>query len=162
MGIHAIRQRAVFLDRDGVLNHAPVLNGKPHSPSSIAELKILEGVADACTRLHEARFLLIVLTNQPDVERGYQQREVVEAINGTLAAHLPIDEFRVCYHDDSTGCKCRKPEPGMIFDAAQDWNIDLSNSFMVGDRWVDIDAGRRAGCRTVLVRSDYRERKAEK
>lgn len=154
-------RQAVFLDRDGVLNGTIVRNGGPCPPSSVAELKILPGVVEACTSLHEAGFLTIVVTNQPDVAQGTQRREVVEAINQVLRRQLPLDDIRVCYHDDADRCPCRKPEPGLLLGAAQDWDIDLSASFMVGDRWKDIEAGRSAGCKTVFVDHGYTERQPD-
>ena len=150
-------RRAVFLDRDGVLNRAIVRNGTPYPPSGLAELEVLPGVVDACTALRAAGFLLIVVSNQPDVARGTQRREVVEAINDALCARGPLDDIRVCYHDEPDGCTCRKPRPGLLLEAARDWQIDLANSFMVGDRWKDIEAGRRAGCTTILIDYGYAE-----
>ena len=151
-------REAVFLDRDGVLNRAIVREGKPYPPTSIDELEILPGVARACVALHEAGLLLIVVTNQPDVARGIQRREAVEAINQALAHQLPLDDIRVCYHDDGPHCSCRKPKPGLLLDAARDWEIVLCSSFMVGDRWKDIEAGKRAGCQTIFVDYGYAER----
>jgi len=143
--------QAVFLDRDGVLNRAIVRDSKSYPPRSVDDLEILPGVAEACGVLHQAGFLLIVVTNQPDVARGTQRKEVVEAINRVLAERLPLDEIRVCYHDDDDHCTCRKPQPGLLVQAARDWDIDLPTSFVVGDRWKDIEAGQRAGCRTVFL-----------
>ena len=145
-------RRAVFLDRDGVLNRAFIHDdGKSHPPASPNELEILPGVAKACMTLRQAGFLLIVVTNQPDVARGMQRQDVVEAINDTLCSQIPVDDIRACYHDDADYCACRKPKPGLLVEAANDLEIDLSNSFMVGNSWKDIEAGRRAGCKTVLV-----------
>ena len=146
---------AVFLDRDGVINRAVVRSGKPYPPASIDDLEILPGVAEALDRLKHAGYSLVVVTNQPDVARGRQRREVVEAINDSLRERLPIDEFRVCYHDDADDCACRKPRPGLL---TQPPAYDLAASVMVGDRWRDIEAGRRAGVRaTVLIDHGYRE-----
>ena len=145
-------QRAVFLDRDGVLNRAfPGDDGKTHPPCSPEELEILPGVTEACDALRRAGFVLIVVSNQPDVARGTQRREVVERINGVLRRQVPIDDIRVCYHDNPDHCGCRKPRPGLLLDAAREWDVDLASSVMVGDRWTDIEAGWRAGCRTVLL-----------
>jgi len=154
-------RQAVFLDRDGVLIQVNVRDGKPHPVASLAEVEILPGVHEACTLLHEAGFLLIVVTNQPDVARGIQRREVVEAIHCMLRETLPLDDILVCYHDDADHCLCRKPEPGLLLQAAKDWNIDLSASYMVGDRWKDIEAGRRAGCITVFIDHAYEERRPD-
>jgi len=153
--------RAAFLDRDGVLIRAIVRAGKPYPPASLAEMEILPGVVEACTTLHEAGFLLIVISNQPDVARGTQRREVVEEINQALCSRLPLDDIRVCYHDDADHCSCRKPEPGLLLQAARDWDVDLSVSFMVGDRWKDVLAGRRAGCMTVFLDHGYAEKEPD-
>ncbi len=151
-------RRTVFLDRDGVLNRAFIHDdGMSHPPASSDELEILPGVAEACMALRQAGFLLIVVTNQPDVARGTQRRHVVEAMSDALRRQMSIDDIRVCYHDDSDDCACRKPRPGLLLEAASVWGIDLPSSFMVGDRWKDIEAGRRAGCRTVLIRRGYSE-----
>jgi len=154
-------RRAVFLDRDGVLTRANVVDGKPLPPVSVDELELLPGVEQACRELHEAGLLLIVVTNQPDVARGTQTMEAVEALNRELSSRLPLDEVRVCPHYDADRCQCRKPAPGLLLDAAHDWGIDLENSVMVGDRWRDVEAGRRAGCATVFLDSGYSERPPE-
>ena len=152
------KQKAVFLDRDGVLNRAIVKEGKPYPPGNLAELEIPEDVPRALQALKEAGFLLIGITNQPDVSRGTQQREVVEAIHASLLKALPIEGIFVCYHDDGDGCSCRKPLPGLLFQAAERYSIDLSASFMIGDRWKDMEAGRRAGCVTILIDHHYTEK----
>lgn len=154
-------QKAIFLDRDGVLNKAFIREGKPYPPTSLAELQILPGVKDALGALKENGFLLIVTTNQPDVARGTIQMETVEQINSFLQASLGIDEFRTCYHDTADNCTCRKPKPGLILDAARELGIDLSKSFMVGDRWRDVEAGHAAGVKTVFIDYDYLERRPE-
>jgi D-glycero-D-manno-heptose 1,7-bisphosphate phosphatase len=143
--------RAVFLDRDGVLNQAVVRAGVSTPPASVDELHILPGVQDACAILKGAGFLLIVVTNQPDVARGSTALETVEAINEGIRSSLPVDDIRVCYHDDNDKCSCRKPNPGLLLQAAADWKIDVAMSFMVGDRSKDVEAGKRAGCRTILI-----------
>ena len=146
---------AVFLDRDGVLNRVVVRAGKPYPPGSVGEIEIPPDVGPALARLKTAGFRLVVVTNQPDVARGRQRRAVVEAINADLAARLPLDEFRVCYHDDGDGCLCRKPQPGLLL-APPTYHI--ARSVMVGDRWRDVEAGRRAGVRaTVMIGDGYNE-----
>lgn len=150
--------RAVFLDRDGVLNHAVVKDGKPYPPASAAETRIMEGAAESLARLKQVGFLLLVATNQPDVGRGTQSLEAVEAIHEALRRALPLDEFYVCLHDNGAGCTCRKPAPGMLLEAQARHGIDLAESFMVGDRWRDIEAGQAAGCRTVWIDYGYGER----
>lgn len=154
-------KRAVFLDRDGVINKAIVRDGKPYPPANFSEFEILPGVKDALTKLHQAGYLLIVVTNQPDVARGTARRETVEEINDFLASHLPLDDFRTCYHDGVDQCACRKPKPGSLLGAARLHGIDLENSFMVGDRWRDVVAGQRAGCRTFYIDYGYAEKQPE-
>lgn len=151
-------KRAVFLDRDGVLNAAVVRNGKPYPPATAAELQIPDGTAEALARLKEQEYLLLVVTNQPDVARGSQKREVVEEINRRLRDALPLDDIFTCFHDDDDACDCRKPKPGLMTRAAAQYGIDLSRSFLVGDRWRDIDAGAGAGCKTVWIDGGYAER----
>lgn len=154
------RNRAVFLDRDGVLNRAVVRDGRPYPPATLEAFEILPGAAAAARRLRDAGFLLIGATNQPDVARGTQRREVVEAMNHRLLDAMPIAEIRACY-EDGDDCPRRKPNPGLLLEAAEDHAIDLSASYMVGDRWRDVEAGRRAGCRTVFIDRGYRERRPD-
>ena len=161
MGIDAQMKRAVFLDRDGVLNRALVSNGRPYPPRNVSQLEILPGVLPALGKLQAADFLLIVVTNQPDVARGVTTRDEVEKINAALGSVLPIDEFRTCYHDTDADCECRKPKPGALLAAAKAHDIDLSASYMVGDRWRDIEAGQRAGCNTIFVDYGYQEKQPD-
>jgi len=161
MGVGALthwNQRAVFLDRDGVINRASVREGKPYPPASLSELEILPGVSEAMRRLEAAGFRLIVVTNQPDVARGTQSRETVEAMHTLLLkAGLPITAFYVCYHDGPDNCDCRKPRPGLLVAAGLDHHLDLKRSYLVGDRWRDIEAGQRAGCQAFFVDYAYDE-----
>jgi D-glycero-D-manno-heptose 1,7-bisphosphate phosphatase len=147
-------ERAVFLDRDGVVNRAVVVDGRPYPPSSLEQLEILPGVPDAIASFRKSGFRIIVVTNQPDVATGRQAREVVEAMHDSLRARLPLDDIYACYHTDQHACACRKPKPGMLLDAACKWSVQLDASYMVGDRWRDIEAGHRAGCKTIWVRGD--------
>jgi D-glycero-D-manno-heptose 1,7-bisphosphate phosphatase len=150
--------RAVFLDRDGVLNRAVVRDGKPYPPASLAEMEIVPDAAASLARLKNLGFLLLVVTNQPDVARGTQTLGAIQAMHDVMRRALPLDDFLICPHDDRDGCGCRKPAPGLVLEAQQRYGIDLSRSFLVGDRWRDIDAGRAAGCRTVYLDFNYRER----
>jgi D-sedoheptulose 7-phosphate isomerase len=151
-------RRAVFLDRDGVINRAVVRDGKPFPPSGMHDFELLPEVASSLSALKAHGFALYVITNQPDVSRGTQSRETVENIHQTLSSSLPIDDIFVCYHDDNDDCACRKPLPGLLLEARSKHNIDLSRSFVVGDRWRDIDAGHNAGCKAILIDYGYRER----
>jgi D-glycero-D-manno-heptose 1,7-bisphosphate phosphatase len=143
--------RAVFLDRDGVLNRGVMQDGHPFAPVDVAEFQLMPGVAEALASLSAAGFLLIVATNQPDVARGRATRAGVEAIHEWMRRHLPLAAIRVCFHDDADLCACRKPKPGLLVAAAVDYEIQLERSFMIGDRWRDIGAGKAAGCTAILV-----------
>ena len=150
--------RAVFLDRDGVINRAVVRDGHPHAPASMEEIEFLPGVGSAIERLQQAGFRVIVVTNQPDVGKGRVARETVEAMHAVVARAFAVDAVKVCYHTDQDACHCRKPKPGLLLEAAQEWHVDLKASILVGDRWRDIEAGKAAGCKTVWIRSAYDER----
>lgn len=149
----------MFLDRDGVINRTLVRNGRPYPPESLKNFDILQGVAETLRNLRAAGFLNIVVTNQPDVATGKQKREVVEAMHDRLRASLAIDDIRACFCVEGANCPCYKPKPGMLLDAARDWNIDLAQSYMVGDRWRDVGAGQAAGCRTIFIDCGYTERR---
>ena len=156
MGVGPLR--AVFLDRDGVLNRAIVRDGKPFPPANLDELEILPDVPDALSALKECGFLLLVVTNQPDVARGTQQRSVIESLHDKLRAALPLDDFFVCYHDDNDACDCRKPKPGLLLQAAAKYGLNLAACYLIGDRWRDIDAGHAAGCATAWIDRRYVEK----
>jgi D-sedoheptulose 7-phosphate isomerase len=153
---HPLR-RAVFLDRDGVLNEALIRNGKPYPPAEPAEFRLLPGTAEALARLKERDFLLLVVSNQPDVARGVQDRDTIEEMGRRLRADLPLDDVLICFHDDQDDCDCRKPRPGLITRAARQYGIDLDRSYLIGDRWRDIDAGANAGCKTIWIDRGYNE-----
>jgi D-glycero-D-manno-heptose 1,7-bisphosphate phosphatase len=150
--------RAVYLDRDGVLNRAIVRDGKPYPPNGPDELEILPSVAEALKELKAAGYRLVVVTNQPDVGRGTMPPETVAAIHAQMADTLPLDAIEVCLHAGTEGCDCRKPKPGMLLRDAAANSVDIRRSFMVGDRWRDIDAGAAAGCQTILIEAGYDER----
>ncbi len=156
------KNRAVFLDRDGVINRAFVRNGKPVPPPTLQELEILPGVPEALHTLKEHGFKLLIVTNQPDVGRGTLPRNTLDEMHQALSARLPLDDILVCGHTDSDKCDCRKPLPGMLLEAARKHNIDLTASFMVGDRWRDIEAGYNAGCKTILIDYGYSEKSPDR
>jgi D-glycero-D-manno-heptose 1,7-bisphosphate phosphatase len=153
------RPKIVFLDRDGVINRATERDGKPYPPRVIADFEILPEVPAACAKLKAAGYLLVVATNQPDVGRGTLDQAIVEKIHAYMTSQLPIDQVEVCYHpgQGKSNCDCRKPKPGMLLRAARQFNADLAQCWMVGDRWRDIDAGHAAGCKTILIDHNYTE-----
>jgi D-glycero-D-manno-heptose 1,7-bisphosphate phosphatase len=155
MGVDPLTRPAVFLDRDGVLNRAYERDGITYPPIDVDQIEILPGVAQALELLAGQGLLLVVVTNQPDVARGVQRRDTVEAINAFLARQLPLHAIFTCYHDTPDNCECRKPRPGLLTQAAHRYDIDLNASFLVGDRWSDIAAGQAAGCRTFLVATPH-------
>jgi D-glycero-D-manno-heptose 1,7-bisphosphate phosphatase len=148
-------RKAVFLDRDGVLVVPTFRDGRSFAPLNLDEYRFYPEAAACLKRLKQAGFALVVVTNQPDVGAGRVDREVVEEMHRRLAEALPVDAIKACFHTQQDRCACRKPEPGMFFAAARELGIDLSASFMVGDRRSDIEAGAAAGCRTVFVDLGY-------
>lgn len=152
-------KRAVFLDRDGVINRAFIMNGVPTPARSLKQLQILPKVEEALIILRRLGFEIVVVTNQPDVTRGVLSKEVVESLHRRLELELGIQYFYTCFHDDVDNCLCRKPKPGLLNLAAADLGIDLKESFMIGDRWRDISAGQSAGCRCFFVDYNYTEKK---
>lgn len=148
---------AVFFDRDGIINEAVVRGGKPYPPTKLDDLEILPWTFASMCQLTDFGYVLIGVTNQPDVARGMQSRENVASFNALIQSKLPVCEIFVCYHDDADHCDCRKPKPGLIIQAAKKYRIDLSRSWMVGDRWKDIAAGQAAGLKTIFVDYHYKE-----
>lgn len=145
--------RAVFLDRDGVINANIERDGRLVAPTRIEQFTLLPGVEDAVRRLKAAGFLVVVVTNQPDVATGRNSAATIEGMHSIIRSRMPVDDIKACFHVDADNCDCRKPKPGMILQAAAEFGVDLSESWVVGDRWRDIEAGRIAGCSTILV--DY-------
>jgi D-glycero-D-manno-heptose 1,7-bisphosphate phosphatase len=152
-----MKRPAVFLDRDGVINRIQLRDGVPRPPASVEDLEVLPGVAEALSALRAAGFALVVVTNQPDVARGSTTRESVAEIHDRITRELCVDAILTCFHDDGDDCACRKPRPGLLLRAARELDLDVSSSFMVGDRWRDLEAGARAGCRTFYIDAGYEE-----
>jgi D-glycero-D-manno-heptose 1,7-bisphosphate phosphatase len=148
-------RRAVFIDRDGVLLDSPVEAGIPRPPRSPAEFAYLPGVAEALALIRSASLVPVVVTNQPDVTRGLTTRTFVESLHSRLRRDHDLTHIYTCFHDDADHCRCRKPAPGLLEQAARELGLSLPRSFLVGDRWRDIEAGRRARCTTLLVRRAY-------
>lgn len=146
---------AVFLDRDGVINANIERQGKPVAPVALDQFQLLPGVEEAVSRLKAAGYLVIVATNQPDVSTGLTPQSVVDAMHAEIRRRMPVDGIKVCYHTDKDQCTCRKPKPGLLLEAAAEYGIELSTSYMVGDRWKDTEAGKAAGCLTVFVDFGY-------
>jgi D-glycero-D-manno-heptose 1,7-bisphosphate phosphatase len=149
-----VPERAIFLDRDGVIAESRRAPGGSAPPKSVDDLQVPEGVTGALEALRSAGYRLVAVTNQPDVARGTTTREEVDAINAALARALPLDAIYTCFHDGSA-CACRKPRPGLLLDATRDLDLDRDGSWMIGDRWVDVAAGAAAGVRTVLIERAY-------
>jgi D-glycero-D-manno-heptose 1,7-bisphosphate phosphatase len=150
-------RRAVFLDRDGVLNRVKLLNGLPKPPTTIHEIIILEGVCQAVDIILNKGFVPVIITNQPDVARGKISQSEVDSINSQIQTMTNIDFVYTCFHDDADLCYCRKPSPGLIYQAANELNLDIKGSFLVGDRWRDIQAGQVAGCQNFFIDNLYPE-----
>jgi D-glycero-D-manno-heptose 1,7-bisphosphate phosphatase len=152
---HQMVTRAVFADRDGVLCANMMRDGRPVAPTRLEDFRLLPGVEDSVRALKSAGYLVIVVTNQPDVGTGRTSRAIVEAMHDIIRSALDVDDIKACFHTNADCCACRKPKPGMILQAAAERAIDLPTSFVVGDRWSDVAAGREAGCSTIFVDYGY-------
>lgn len=155
------KRKAVFLDRDGVLVRSEIRDGKPYAALTLADFQILPEAPDAVRRLKDAGYVTVLVTNQPELARGNVDQSTMDAMHAALGSALPLDDVRVCPHDSDDGCDCRKPAPGMLLAAARELGLDLPESYMVGDRWRDVGAGRAAGCRTILIERGYTEPERE-
>lgn len=151
-------QPAVFLDRDGVVNRALIREHTPNSPKRIEELVILNGVKEAVSILHDHGFVTVVVTNQPDIARGLLSLDLLSSLQKVISIETGLQNFYVCIHDENDDCDCRKPKTGLIKQATKDLNLDISKSFMIGDRWKDIEAGQRVGCKCFFIDNNYREK----
>lgn len=153
-----IKKRAVFLDRDGVINEVVFHgSGKPSSPWKFEEFKLVPGIKKPLEELSSMGFYLFIVSNQPDISRGYIETGTTEKINTIIYEHLPICDMLICPHDDHHQCHCRKPKPGMLLDLSRKWKIDMESSFLIGDNWKDMEAGKAAGCITILLDKLYNQ-----
>jgi D-glycero-D-manno-heptose 1,7-bisphosphate phosphatase len=148
-------QPAIFLDRDGVVNKVRLVNQEALSPRNLDEVFLEDGIINFVDYFKSAGYLILVITNQPDISKNTLSMESVEIIHRYLKDNIRIDDFRICPHTQDNGCNCRKPLPGMIFDLAEKWDVDLANSWLIGDRWVDIFAGNSANLRSILLERPY-------
>jgi D-glycero-D-manno-heptose 1,7-bisphosphate phosphatase len=156
--INIYSKKAIFLDSDGVLNKAILKDGKPVAPRTLAELVIPDEVKPSLDKLKAAGYLLICLTNKPDVERGLTTKGDVDAIYAKIRSELPLDDVFICYSENSD---CYKPKPGLLLAASKKYDINLAQSYMIGDRWRDIEAGQNAKCKTVWIDRGYAEKKPD-
>jgi len=161
MVIRSLDKKGVFLDRDGVINRAILVNGLPKSPKSVGEIEILDGVVEAVKAIKTLKLIPVVITNQPDVARNITSQNQANQINYQIGLITGIEHFYTCFHDDNDKCNCRKPAPGLIYQAVNDLNLDIQKSYLVGDRWRDISAGQAAGCKTFFIDYGYPEKKPE-
>ncbi len=157
MGIREVKNVAVFFDRDGVINKVILRDGKPCSPRKLEEFVFNEGIRETVSKLKDNGYKIIVISNQPELARGYISQETLELMSQKITEEIPIDDVFICPHDDHHQCSCRKPKPGMLLEAAQEWKIDLNASFFIGDTWKDMEAGKAAGCKTILLDAIYNQ-----
>ena len=151
------KNRAIFLDRDGIINKSKIVKGKPFPPLSLEEFEFNKGIKIFINTLDDKKFKKIIITNQPDFARGKTSKKNIEDIHAFILKHLSIDEIYTCWDSHDGVSDLKKPSPGLILKAAKEHNISLKDSYMVGDRWKDIDAGSRAGCTTIFVDYHYDE-----
>ena len=151
-------KKGIFFDRDGVINKSLILNNKPYPPKSLKDFEFFENIEKTLEQVRKSGFMSFIFTNQPDVARGALGKDKIEEINKYIYSKLPINKIYCCYHDDKDNCECRKPKAGMLYEAAKEFDVDLKKSFVVGDRWRDIDAGNLAGCKTIFIDYGYSEK----
>lgn len=151
-------KRAIFLDRDGVINEVKVVLGIPYPPKNLGEVKVINGVRKAIKLFYKHDYVIVVVSNQPDVARKVTSMESVNIINQYLMQQLGLKYFYTCFHDDADLCKCRKPKPGLLKLAAKELELDLGKSIIIGDRWRDIEAGHAAGCKCYFIEYNYEEK----
>lgn len=150
-------KKCVFLDRDGVLNDSIVKHGKPYAPCSHEEFKIANGSISTVKKIKSMGFMTIIITNQPDISSGKSSPELMESFHKQLQNKMPIDDIYVCPHLEADNCSCRKPKPGLIYQAAEKHNIDLKSSFFIGDRWRDVGCAFKAGIKSIFIDHGYSE-----
>lgn len=149
------KQKAVFFDRDGILNHLVQRDGSYYSPQRFKDFKIVEDAKEVVNRVQEMGFLAIVISNQPDISRGKLKQSELDKMTDLLFKKLNVDDIFYCTHDDNNDTGCRKPAPGLFFTAQKKYNIDFNKSFMIGDTWKDVEAAKKAGIAMILLRRDY-------
>lgn len=151
--------KILFLDRDGVVNQVMVKDGKPMPPQTLDEFSYVPGIFELCDRAKKDGFLIVIVTNQPDISRGLVEDTMVDQFHKKIMRELPIDEIIVCPHDDMHHCDCRKPKPGMLLRALQKYNARKEDCWMVGDRWRDVEAANAAGVPVIWIDYGYDERR---
>ncbi len=148
-------KKAIFLDRDGVINKVILSDGKPFSPRKFNEFEFLPQVEKALSYLRKLGFINIIVTNQPDIARGLVEMKELNKMHTLIREKLPVDDLMVCPHDDKDNCTCRKPKPGMLIEASEKWGIELKKSYLIGDSWKDMEAGKSVSCKTILIDMPY-------
>jgi D-glycero-D-manno-heptose 1,7-bisphosphate phosphatase len=148
-------RRAVFFDRDGVLNLVRLTDGRPKAPLSLVDFEIDGAAPGAVQAVRDAGFFTFVATNQPELATGELAPATLDAMHAQLSASMPFHAIYVCPHRDADGCACHKPRPGLLERAREEWDLDLTRSYLIGDRWRDIGAGAAVGCETVLLSRPY-------
>ena len=151
--------KAVFLDRDGVINKLMIIDGKSYAPRLLKDFKIFPKVKSDVKKLKNRGFKVFVITNQPDIGNKLIKKKTLNEMHRFLKAKVPVDKIYFCPHTRNDRCKCRKPMPGLILKASCESKIYLKESYMVGDRKIDIDAGLKVGCKTIFVNNNYYEKK---
>ena len=145
----------IFFERDGILNVVRIEHQRQVTPLTLEEFHVNEELAPLLRRLKAEGFILIATTNQPGLSRGYQSRRELDRMHDLLVRKLPLDDILVCPHDETDRCPCRKPNPGLLVEAAFKWHLGLDCSFVVSDKWQDAQAARTAGCTSLLLQSSW-------
>ena len=153
----SLKNKAVFFDRDGVLNHLVKRDGSSYSPQKFEDFHIVDEAKEVVNIIKEMGFLTIIVSNQPDISRGKLKQSESDKMTDKLFEKLSIDDVLYCTHDDNNDTGCRKPAPGLFFTAQKKYNIDFNKSFMIGDTWKDVEAAKSAGISMILINKDYNQ-----
>jgi D-glycero-D-manno-heptose 1,7-bisphosphate phosphatase len=148
-------KRAVFIERDAILNEVRSGPKQQISPLTLEEFKINPAAKEPLLKLKASGFVLIATTNQPGLSRGYQSRRELDRMHDILRRTFPLDDILLCPHDETDHCPCRKPRPGLLIEAAFKWHLNLDHSFVISDKWQDAEAARTAGCTSLLLKSPW-------
>ncbi len=152
-----VKKKCIFLDRDGVINRSNVKNGKPYAPLRFENFIFLPKVKKSIHQLKKLGFLVILITNQPDISKKKLKISTLDKMNDKIYRNLDVDDIFFCIHSSEDNCNCRKPKTGMLLESQKKYNINLNKSFMIGDRKKDIDSGIKAGCKTIFINRNYNE-----
>ena len=155
--------KALFLDRDGIINRSfKNKKGKPKAPTLFKDFIFLPFLKNYLNEIKKLNFNIIIITNQPDISYGVLKEAELYKMHSKIYSSLPVTNIYVCKHSKEDNCKCRKPKTGLFRQALKKYNLNLKNSYAIGDRWSDIVASYKCGIKSIYVDRNYNEPKPTK